>query len=128
VKKLLTVLTAVFVTACFCCAVYADLAPIPEEWLHPAVNDDPPQGEQAQAGETAQTSPDAPSSPDPAPAGPSDPEPEPANPAPTPAPVPETGCSHLSVTLVCLAGGIVFIAGGVLGYIVARHRREVPVK
>ena len=117
-KTLPVLLTALLMTACLCCAVYADLAPIPEEWLRPADNGDPPQDEQAQAGESAQTSPDDPSSP----------EPESADPAPTPAPVPETGCSHLSVTLVYLTGGIVFIAGGVLGTIVARHRREVPEK
>ena len=119
-KKLLAVLTALFMTACFCCAAYADLAPIPEEWLHSREGGEEtpatPAGQNGEGEETAETPPA-----DPAPT-----DPEPVDPAP--APVPQTGCAHLSVTLVVLAGGIACIAGGVLGYTVARHRREVPVK
>lgn len=117
-KKLLAALTALFMTVCFCCAVYADLAPIPEEWLHSRGGEDNPAvpaGQDGEAEETEETSP-------------AEPEPADPAPAPTPAPVPKTGCARLSVTLAVLAGGIACIAGGVLGYTVARHRREVPVK
>ena len=115
-KQLCALLTAVLLAGLLSCAAFADLAPLPDDWwkdagLEPPVTENPAGEEETvgegPSGESAVTEAE---------------EPEPGQPEPDPGS--RTGCSRFSVSLFALCGGIVFIAGGVFGYTVARRRRE----
>ena len=117
-KQLCALLSAVFLAVLLSCAAFADLAPLPDDWwkdagLEPPVTENPAGEEETvgkgPSGESAVTEAE-------------EPEPEPGQPEPDPGS--RTGCSRFSVALFALCGGIVFIAGSVFGYTVARRRRE----
>ena len=117
-KKLCALLTAVFLAGLLSCAAFADIAPLPDDWWKDPDLENPPLADPVGEEETeGETTGEKPVSDEPEEPGPSDPE-----------PAPRTGCSRFSVTLYALCGGLVFIAGGVFGYIVARRRREASVK
>ena len=121
-KQLCALLTAVLLAGLLSCAAFADLAPLPDDWwkdagLEPPVTENPAGEEETvgegPSGESAVTEAE-------------EPEPEPGQPEPDPGS--RTGCSRFSVSLFALCGGIVFIAGGVFGYTVARRRRKETVQ
>ncbi len=119
-KQLCALLTAVFLAVLLSCSAFADLAPLPDDWWKDAGLEPPVPVNPAGEEETAEAEPREES--DAAEAGEPELEPEPGPSEPDPGS--RTGCSRFSVALFALCGGIVFIAGGVLGYAVIRRRKE----
>ena len=128
-KKVFVCLTAILLTGILSCAAYADIAPLPDDWdwgtpVTQAEGDtaseapDPKDNGGDAGKEENKNTAEVPADPEPA-------APEPANPGPG---APKTGCSRFSAPLFVLCGGIVFIAAGILGFVIGRRGKGVWAK